>query len=45
MKLMDDSMEEELDLDEILAELELDEGDEVEEVEDLNEAKKRNVRS
>jgi len=34
----DDSMEEELDLEEILAELELDEEDELEETEDLNEA-------
>ena len=34
----DDSMEEELDLEEILAELELDEEEETEEVEDLNEA-------
>jgi hypothetical protein len=34
----DDSMEEELDLEEILAELELDEAEEVEESEELNEA-------
>ena len=35
----DDSMEEELDLDEILAELELEEGKEVEEAEEIDEAK------